>query len=112
MSKQENTALTGPATPQWYLELEARYLEALQKKNAAEAEVDKIKATLLGMMETENVKSIATDLTTTTYVAATTSRKFNSTDFKKDHPDLYEQYATKYAKGSYLQIKMKELMEE
>lgn len=93
--------------PDWYLKLEAKYLEAVMRKQEADAEMEKVRATILGMMETDGVKSISTDLTTVKYVAPFIARKFNSTDFKQDHPDLYKQYSAEYPKNAYIQVKIK-----
>lgn len=93
--------------PDWYLKLEAKYLEALEKKQAAEAEIEKIKSTMLGMMEADGIKNVGTDLTAATYTTASIGRKFNSTKFKEDYPDLYEKYAPKFPKNAYVAIKLK-----
>lgn len=94
--------------PDWYLKLEAKYLEAVERKLSAEAEIDKIKAAMMGLMEADGLKNVGTDLTSATYIAAHTSRKFNSTNFKKDYPELYEKYAPEYHKNAYLTIKLKQ----
>ncbi len=93
--------------PEWYLKLESKYLEALEKKQAAEAEIEKCKSAMLGLMEADGIKNVGTDLTTATYTAATMGRRFNSTEFKQDHPDLYEKYAPKFPKNAYVAIKLK-----
>lgn len=105
MEKKVKTPV--PPAPDWYLKLEVKYLEALEKKQAAEAEIDKVRAAIFGMMETDGVKKIETDITSATYTSATISRKFNSTDFKKDYPELYEKYAPRFQKGAYVTIKLK-----
>lgn len=94
--------------PDWYLKLEAKYLEAIAKKQAAEEEIEKCKTAFLGMMESDKLNKVSTDLTVASLMPESVGRKFNSTDFKKDHPDLYEKYATKYVKSSYVQVKVKE----
>lgn len=94
--------------PDWYLKLEAKYLEAVARKQDAEAKIEKCKTALLGMMESDKLNKVSTDLTVASLMPESVGRKFNSTDFKKDHPDLYEKYATKYVKSSYVQVKVKE----
>ena len=88
--------------------LEAEYLEALAAKQEAEERIEKCKAAMLGMMECDKLTNVSTDLTTAIYTAPSTGRKFNSTNFKKDYPDLYMKYATEYQKGAYVQVKLKE----
>jgi hypothetical protein len=94
--------------PDWYLKLEAKYLEAVARKQDAEEEIEKCKAALLGMMESDKLNKVSTDLTVASLMPESIGRKFNSTDFKKDYSDLYEKYATKYIKSSYVQVKVKE----
>ncbi len=94
--------------PDWYLKLEARYLEAVAQKQAAEEEMEKCKTSMLALMGYDKLNKVSTDLTVASLMPESVGRKFNSTDFKKDHPDLYEKYATKYVKSSYVQVKVKE----
>lgn len=105
MAKKQEQQLP---VPDWYLKLEAKYLEAIAKKQAAEEEIEKCKTAFLGMMESDKLNKVSTDLTVASLMPESVGRKFNSTDFKKDHPDLYEKYATKYVKSSYVQVKVKE----
>jgi hypothetical protein len=44
------------------------------------------------MMEEQGIKKWECDEFTATYTEPGTTTKFDSTAFKKDHPDLYEQY--------------------
>lgn len=94
--------------PDWYPKLEAKYLEAVAQKQAAEEEMEKCKTSMLALMEYDKLNKVSTDLTVASLMPESVGRKFNSTDFKKDYPDLYEKYATKYVKSSYVQVKVKE----
>ena len=103
---KENKNKEAMTAPDWYLKLEAMYLEAFEKKLAADEEMEKVRLSIQTMMENEKLPDVETDLTQTHYYAQSTSRKFNSTNFKKDYPELYEQYATKYSKRAYVAIKL------
>lgn len=105
MAKKQEQQL--PA-PDWYLKLEARYLEAVAQKQAAEEEMEECKTSMLALMGYDKLNKVSTDLTVASLMPESVGRKFNSTDFKADHPDLYEKYATKYVKSSYVQVKVKE----
>ena len=59
---------------------------------ALEKQVKEFKAQLLMLMEERGVKKWECDEFTATYTEPGTTTKFDSTAFKKDHPDLYEQY--------------------
>ena len=93
--------------PDWYLKLETEYLEAVSRKQEADEELEKVRNIILGMMKLEGLKNMETDLTEVRYVAPSIVRKFNSTDFKNAHPDLYEQYVTEHQKNAYIQVKLK-----
>ena len=62
---------------------------------------------MIGMMIADDLTNIKTDFTQAIYTAPTDSWKFNTTNFKKDYPELFSKYATRYSKAGYLQIKMK-----
>ena len=60
-------------------------------KEIKEAE-DALKAAILEEMESKNILSIKTNDMTITYVAPSDRETFDSKTFRKDHPDLYDQY--------------------
>lgn len=59
---------------------------------ALEKQVKTFKAQLLMLMEERGVKKWECDEFVATYTPPGITQKFDSTSFKKDHPDLYEQY--------------------
>lgn len=102
--KQEQQQLP---VPDWYLKLEAEYLAALEEQQKAEAKVKQAKDAIMAMMIAEKLTNVKTDLTQAIYTAPSEGYKFNSGDFKTDHPDLFYKYAIKYQKQGYLQMKLK-----
>lgn len=93
--------------PDWYLKLETKYLAALEEQQKAEVKVKQAKDAIMAMMIAEKLTNVKTDLTQAIYTAPSEGYKFNSGDFKTDHPDLFYKYATKYQKQGYLQMKLK-----
>lgn len=53
---------------------------------------DDLKVKLMALMEQYGITKFDNDDLSITYVAARNGTKFDTTKFKKDHPDLYEQY--------------------
>ena len=77
-----------------FKELEKQYKEAKQE--------------LYEKMEEYDIKKFETDHIVITRVLPGFSNRFDSTTFKKEHPDLYAQYQKKTEKKGYVTIKLKE----
>lgn len=56
------------------------------------AKQDELKQKILEEMESKGIVSIKSPELTISYVAPTTRETFDSKTFRKDHPDLYDQY--------------------
>ena len=81
----------------------ARRVTAMEE---AKAWLEEFKAGIYGMMEGKNIKSWTGDHVRLTRVLPTESTKFDSTAFRKDHPDLYAQYCKKTTRAGSLQIRI------
>ena len=55
---------------------------------------DELKQKILDEMESKGIVSIKTPELTISYVAPTTRETFDSKTFRKDHPDLYDEYVS------------------
>ena len=80
------------------------------EKLAKEVEERKkeIRATILHEMEATGTVGIDTEELTITYVAPTTSERFDSKKLKKDNPDLYDEYIKISPVKSSIRISIKE----
>ena len=65
-----------------------RQVDAIKKKQ------DELKQRILAEMEANGIIKIDTDDLTISYVAPTNREKFDSKAFRKDHPDLYDDYVS------------------
>lgn len=74
---------------------------------ALEKQVKEFKAQLLLMMEEQGIKKWECDEFTATYTEPGTTTKFDSTAFKKDHPDLYEQYTKESERKASIRTTLK-----
>lgn len=63
-----------------------------QKKKADEA-WDLVKERLCEVMEANGILKVETPEATITYVAPTTTERFDSKTFKKECPEIYDEYA-------------------
>ena len=73
------------------------------------AKEEELKQRILEEMESKGIVSIKTPELTISYVAPTTRETFDSKTFRKDHPDLYDQYVgISLVKGS---VRMKVVSE-
>lgn len=80
-----NTALLNPTTSALLAEFE-RQVKAIKAKE------DELKQRILEEMESRGIVSIKSPDLTISYVAPTTRETFDGKAFRKDHPDLYDEY--------------------
>lgn len=59
---------------------------------AIKAKEEELKQKILEEMESKGIVSIKSPELTISYVAPTTRETFDSKSFRKDHPDLYDEY--------------------
>ena len=71
------------------------------------AKQDELKQRILAEMEANGIIKIDTDDVTITYVGATNKEKFDGKAFRKDHPDLYDDYVSITSVKASLRMKLK-----
>lgn len=83
--------------------------DALSNLKGVMVEIDRLKALedeyktqMEALFETYGVESWETEDFKITKVAETTSNRFDSTSFKKDHPELYEEYVKESVRKGYI----------
>ena len=82
---ENNTALLNP-------EVSIRLAEFERMVKEVKAKQDELKQKILEEMESKGIVSIKSPELTISYVAPTTRETFDSKTFRKDHPDLYDEY--------------------
>ena len=80
-----NTALLNPEVSYKLAEFE-RVVKEFKAKE------EELKQRILAEMESKGILSISTPELTISYVAPTSRETFDSKSFRKDHPDLYDEY--------------------
>ena len=78
----------------------------LAKKQIDEKEAE-LKKQLLAEMEKAGILKVDNDELTITYIAPCDAETFDKKAFKKDHPDLHDQYVTMKPRASYIKIAVK-----
>ena len=68
---------------------------------------DDIKEQLLKMMEANKQKSIKTSYASYAYVAASTTKRFDSKQFKEENPDEYKKYLKESDSKASIRITLK-----
>ena len=79
------TALLNP-------EVSTKLAEFERMAKDVKAKQDELKQRILEEMESKGIISIKSPELTISYVAPTTRETFDSKTFRKDHPDLYDEY--------------------
>ena len=82
---ENNTALLNPTASALLAEFE-------RQVKAIKAQEEELKQRILEEMESKGILSIKSPELTISYVAPTTRETFDSKTFRKDHPDLYDEY--------------------
>jgi regulator of replication initiation timing len=72
-----------------------------------EAKQKELKKRILEEMEANGILSVETDELTITYIAPTSRESFDSKAFRKDNPDLYDDYVKISQVSASVRMKLK-----
>ena len=101
---ENNTALLNPDVSIKLAEFE-RMVEEIQNKQK------ELKEKILAEMEKRGILKIETDELTISYVAPYSKESFDSKKFRKDNPDLYDEYVKIGTVSASVRMKLKETKE-
>ncbi len=73
-------------------EVAVKLAEFERQVKAIKAKEEELKQKILEEMESKGILSIKSPELTISYVAPTSRETFDSKSFRKDHPDLYDEY--------------------
>lgn len=73
-------------------EVAVKLAEFERQVKAIKAKEEELKQKILEEMESKGIVSIKSPELTISYVAPTSRETFDSKAFRKDHPDLYDEY--------------------
>ena len=90
--------------PDWYSDIEKRYIEIIHKKNEIDDELSEIRDELLSLMKEDNLNKIITNDTEVYVIHSFDSRKIDSKRLKNDHPEIFAQYSVPYTTNEHLQV--------
>ena len=93
--------------PDGYEELEAEYRKWSAVKDEAEKHIEEAKQRIMALMEKTKKDSIRTGYYTVSLIPGGTSRRFDSSTFKKENADLYNSYMREVATKSSLRFTTK-----
>lgn len=69
---------------------------------------DELKASIKAEMEARGIRKLEGDELTITYIAPTDAEKFDKARFRKEHPDLHDEYIRMTPVAGYIKIALKE----
>lgn len=98
---EQDTALLNPNVSSKLAEFERMAKEIKTKQ-------DELKQRILEEMEAHGLLKVETDDLTITYVAPTSRETFDSKAFRKDNPDLYDEYVKISTVSASVRMKVKE----
>ena len=82
-----------------------------QMVKTIKAAEDELKAAIKAEMEARGLRKIESENLTITYVAPTDAEKFDKTRFRKEHPDLHDEYIRMTPVAGSIKIALKEAQE-
>jgi regulator of replication initiation timing len=97
---ENNTALLHSGISKALAEFERQAKEIKEKQDA-------LKQRILEEMENNGILKIDTDDLTITYVAPTSRETFDSKKFRKDNPDMYDEYVSISPVKASIRMKVK-----
>ena len=95
------------AIPERFSALEQEYRLVSARLELLKMQQDEIKEQLLKMMEANKQKSIKTSYGSYAYVAASTTKRFDSKLFKEENPDEYKKYLKESDSKASIRITLK-----
>ena len=93
--------------PEAFSSTEQQYRLVTARIDALKIEQDALKEKLMKMMEANKQKSIKTSYGSYAYVAASTTKRFDSKLFKEENPDEYEKYLKESDSKASIRITLK-----
>lgn len=97
---EQNTALLNP-------EVSSKLAEFERMAKEIKAKQDELKQRILAEMEEHGILKIETDELMITYIAPTSRETFDSKSFRKDNPDLYDEYVKIGTVSASVRMKLK-----
>ena len=97
---EQNTALLNP-------EVSSKLAEFERLAKDIKAKEDELKQRILAEMETNGILKIETDELMINYIAPSNRETFDSKAFRKDNPDLYDEYIKISPVSASVRIKLK-----
>ena len=98
---EQNTVLLNP-------DVSSKLAEFERMAKEIKAKQDELKQRILAEMEEHGILKIDTDEMTITYVAESNRETFDSKSFRKDNPDLYDEYVKISTVSASVRMKVKE----
>lgn len=90
--------------PDWYSDIEKRYIEIIHKKNEIDDELSEIRDELLSLMKEDKLNKIITNDTEVYVIHSFDGRKIDLKRLKDELPEIFAQYSVPYTTNEHLQV--------
>jgi hypothetical protein len=102
--KREKNKKIATELPEWYSDLERRYIEAMCIKNNIEETLSELREELFSHMKDDKLDKIITDFTEVYIIHEYNGRKVDTNKLKHDYPDIFLQCSKPYTMNEHLQV--------
>lgn len=89
-------------------DVSAKIADFERQVRAIKEQEDDLKKAIMDEMETKGIIKVETEDLLISYVAKTDREKFDSKKFRKDNPDLFDEYVSMIPVKASIRIKVKE----
>lgn len=102
---RNNEALLAP-------DVSSKIADFERQVKAIKAQEDELKKAIMEEMEQKGIIKVETEDLLISYISGSDREKFNSKSFRKDYPDLFDEYVSMIPVRSSIRIKVKERREK
>ena len=102
--KREKNKKIATELPDWYYDLEQKYVQLVQMKNSIEKQLLETREELFSRMKDDKLDKIITDLTEVYVIHEYNGRKVDTDKLRKTHPDIFIECSKPYTMNEHLQV--------
>lgn len=107
--KEELNIVSGVDIPDWYIVLEPKLIEKMERLSELEKEVKDLKNSIILCMKDEGIDKITSGMLSVSLVTNSKSNSFDRVGLEEKFPEIWDQYVKQFIKerqkAPYLLIK-------
>jgi hypothetical protein len=102
--KREKNKKIATELPDWYSDLEQKYVQLVQMKNSIEKQLLETREELFSRMKDDKLDKIITDLTEVYVIHEYNGRKVDTDKLRNTYPDIFLKCSKPYTMNEHLQV--------